>query len=842
MAALITFSVPITFVWIASNGLYSQKVICLSAAVWNTTSTPYIACWSRAWSRTSPRKKRSEGSFRRAIISDCFSSSRLNTTSRRGRKRLSMSSTNVFPKEPVPPVTSTDASLQFSVQSRKVAFTRVSPCLPSMWSAILQGFGLGELQSVESGVGVVGGEDLGVAADRLHGATVHDDDLVRAHDRREAVRDHDRRRALDDAIDGSVHQALRFAVERARGLVQDQDRRVRDDRAGDRHALALAAREAGPAVAHRRVVPIGQRHNEVVGIRDPRGTDDVLLRHLVAPVRDVVADRRVEQERLLRDHAEQSPVIFLAERPQVPPVDRNRALKRIVEAQHEVGERRLARPARSDEGDDLALLDLEAHTAQNGLATVVERHVSKDDPIAELHDRPGPVLHGRLEAEQLVDPRRGRQGDLERGVGAAEEPDLRHRRATDIEEQEERRRGEAAGDELPGRQRQERRLDHVVEHRARRLLRVLVRAELDVHADDSLDGAAQARKLERLGAERLHDADRQHGFLEARGKVRQRGELVAHEAPDLASDRPGEPGMQEHGNGRGDDQLGTRADQEPAVERDEHGRREHGGHDRLEAGGRRRRVLVQMRDQAAGPLLVEKAYREPEQMAEEVALNCSGRTHADPEREEIVAEIDRALEEPDRDVDGAEDEDGPGAVLDRGDPDPVKDAGAEIAERESRGGVTATRADRPSQREIEDRCHQEREQRRHGGRDVTGHEEKRHRVPVRRRVAPEQPEQPTHVADARHFRLASPSAESGRRRVRSFSRGTPRPVSSARSGSGRSNVAMTIASNSASTASTIGRTGKPRKNPPSSRSKTASGSRPNSLSVIYASSAASPGR
>src|SRR3989449_2877303 len=161
IAALMTFSAPITLVWIASNGLYSQDGICLSAAAWNTTSTPCMARWSRAWSRTSPTKKRSEGwsmrCWKRAIISDCFSSSRLNTTSRRGRYWFSMISTNLFPNEPVPPVTSTEVSLQSSVPSWRFAFT---PCLRVvwwwLWSAILQRLHLSELEPVEPGVGLVG--------------------------------------------------------------------------------------------------------------------------------------------------------------------------------------------------------------------------------------------------------------------------------------------------------------------------------------------------------------------------------------------------------------------------------------------------------------------------------------------------------------------------------------------------------------------------------------------------------------------------------------------------------------------------------------------------------------
>src|SRR3989441_3565761 len=117
--------------------------------------------------------------------------------------------------------------------------------------------------------------------------------------------------------------------------------------------------------------------------------------------------------------------------------------------------------------------------------------------------------------------------------------------------------------------------------------------------------APQAPELERLGTDRLHDADREDRFLEARREIRERGELVARQPPDRAPDRPGEPGMEEHGAGGGRDELRARADEQPAVERDEHGRREHGGDDRLETVCRRPCVVIEMRDQLAGPLAAE---------------------------------------------------------------------------------------------------------------------------------------------------------------------------------------------------------------------------------------------
>ena len=115
--------------------------------------------------------------------------------------------------------------------------------------------------------------------------------------------------------------------------------------------------------------------------------------------------------------------------------------------------------------------------------------------------------------------------------------------------------------------------------------------------------------------------------------------------------------MKERGAGRGNDELRARPDEQPAVERDEHRRREHRGHDRLETVCRRPRVGIQTRYELARALAAEKAHGEPEEMATEVRLQRRSRADADPERQQVVAEIDPALEETRPDVHGAEQED-----------------------------------------------------------------------------------------------------------------------------------------------------------------------------------------
>ena len=57
---------------------------------------------------------------------------------------------------------------------------------------------------------------------------------------------------------------LAFGVERARRLVEQQQRRVLQHRARDRDALPLAAREANAALAEEGPVAVRQRADEVV--------------------------------------------------------------------------------------------------------------------------------------------------------------------------------------------------------------------------------------------------------------------------------------------------------------------------------------------------------------------------------------------------------------------------------------------------------------------------------------------------------------------------------------------------------------------------------------------------
>ena len=88
-------------------------------------------------------------------------------------------------------------------------------------------------------------------------AMVEHDDVVGIDHRREAMRDDDGRAALHHLGEGLLHPRLGLIVERRRGFVEHQDRRIAHDGARDGQPLALAAGERDAVLADQRVVALG---------------------------------------------------------------------------------------------------------------------------------------------------------------------------------------------------------------------------------------------------------------------------------------------------------------------------------------------------------------------------------------------------------------------------------------------------------------------------------------------------------------------------------------------------------------------------------------------------------
>ena len=200
-------------------------------------------------------------------------------------------------------------------------------------------------------------------------AAVEHDDLVGIDDGRQAMGDHQGGAAAAHLFQRALDLLLGAGVERAGRLVEQQDLRVLQDGARDRHPLLLAARQLQAAFADRRLVAQRQRHDEIVDARQPGGLLDFLAGASGPAVADVVEDRVVEQHGVLRHHADRRAQAVLRDVADVLAVDPYAAARHVVEAEQDARHRRLAGAARADDRHGIARRDAEADSCRIGRAS-----------------------------------------------------------------------------------------------------------------------------------------------------------------------------------------------------------------------------------------------------------------------------------------------------------------------------------------------------------------------------------------------------------------------------------------------------------------------------------------
>ena len=93
-------------------------------------------------------------------------------------------------------------------------------------------------------------------APRRDAPVLEHDDLVGERDRRQPVGDDQRRPAAHHLAQREPDPRLGRRVDRGGRVVEDEDARIDEERAGDREPLALAAGERDPALADHRLVAV----------------------------------------------------------------------------------------------------------------------------------------------------------------------------------------------------------------------------------------------------------------------------------------------------------------------------------------------------------------------------------------------------------------------------------------------------------------------------------------------------------------------------------------------------------------------------------------------------------
>ena len=200
----------------------------------------------------------------------------------------------------------------------------------------------------------------------------------------------------DDQHGATVHQSpdrgedrrFRLRVDRARRLVQDEDRAVLQESAGKGDALALAARKLPTALADLCVIAAREPDDEIVGVRSLRRGNDRVAADPVVAVRDVLGDARGEEHRILQHDRELPAEILQLVIAEVDAVEQDRTGCRVVEAHEQVHQGALSRAGRAHNPQPCAGCNVERDIVQNGtILSVTERDVPEGDVPAGPHQR-----------------------------------------------------------------------------------------------------------------------------------------------------------------------------------------------------------------------------------------------------------------------------------------------------------------------------------------------------------------------------------------------------------------------------------------------------------------------
>ncbi len=116
--------------------------------------------------------------------------------------------------------------------------------------------------------------------------------------------DYNRSSHRDKILQCILNGALGFCVQRGRRFVENQNGGILEQSARDRQTLALPAGKLHTHLADYRIVAAGQSGDEIMRVRRCRRRDDILHAASRLAVGDVIPDRVVKEEGMLRDNTD----------------------------------------------------------------------------------------------------------------------------------------------------------------------------------------------------------------------------------------------------------------------------------------------------------------------------------------------------------------------------------------------------------------------------------------------------------------------------------------------------------------------------------------------------------
>src|SRR6202043_1518733 len=168
---------------------------------------------------------------------------------------------------------------------------------------------------------------------------------------------------------------LRFGIERARRLVEQQDRRVAQNGAGDRKALTLPAREAHAFLAEKGSEAAWQGIKELGRMRRLGGGADLRLCGARSAEADILPRVGAEDHRILWHQADALAYLSRISSSQINAIDPHGSVLWVVKPQQQLENRRLTGARGADQRHRLA--------GRHGDRETLERRASGRRRVAE---------------------------------------------------------------------------------------------------------------------------------------------------------------------------------------------------------------------------------------------------------------------------------------------------------------------------------------------------------------------------------------------------------------------------------------------------------------------------
>src|SRR3954471_14751875 len=208
------------------------------------------------------------------------------------------------------------------------------------------------------------------------------------------------------AIYGGLDIGFGARVKRGGRFVENDDRRIAHERASDRNALPLAARQKDTALTDSRLVALRKLHDEIMTTGRARRIFNFLSCRAGFGAADVFRDRLIEDDNFLAYETNQVAQIAKAHSAQAAAIDLDRTAGWIVKTQEQVNERALAGTVFAGNANFHPARNFKVDILEHGRCLVGEAETTQADGRRKLRERTGVtfLFDGWLLGQDLAEP------------------------------------------------------------------------------------------------------------------------------------------------------------------------------------------------------------------------------------------------------------------------------------------------------------------------------------------------------------------------------------------------------------------------------------------------------